>query len=237
MQSRPHTRVPRKKEAAPPTPATGGPRSPPCSRRMTLRKAQSPSRSARVRKVQRLPVKRGCTPPPAVLANQMKGKLKDSSSAEDIWDIWPSPFEKLEKQWDNIYIAEFPEITGRQNQGEEEGTDGAPEATVGSPTHLSLGGTGDGDSEGDLIPLPSAQPPVPAASSVPSRSARTPATLPPPPPVPSPTGGPTADGFPELIFGWEMLSLRSLSWGVTSARDLRAAHMAFEQHVADLKWM
>ncbi|KAL8428309.1 hypothetical protein ACSSS7_007304 [Eimeria intestinalis] len=33
------------------------------------------------------------------------------------------------------------------------------------------------------------------------------------------------------------MSLRSWRWAVTSARDLCAVHMAFDQHVSELKWM
>ncbi|KAL8437270.1 hypothetical protein ACSSS7_001033 [Eimeria intestinalis] len=122
----------------------------------------------------------------------------------------------------------------RQEQEEEEGTDGAPEATVGSPTPLSLGGTAEGDSEGDLTPLPSAQTSSRAASSVPSRSARTTGTRQPPPPVPSSTGGPTADSFSELIFGWEMMSLRSW-WVVDKLRDeLSPEGRVSAERVADL---
>ncbi|KAL8432390.1 hypothetical protein ACSSS7_004657 [Eimeria intestinalis] len=105
----------------------------------------------------------------------------------------------------------------RRDPEEEEGTDQAPEPTGGSPTPLSPGGTGDGDSEEDLRPLPFAQPSVPAASSVPSRSARTAATRPPPPPLPSSKGGQAADNSAELIFGWDMMSLRSWWWAVTPA--------------------
>ncbi|KAL8436888.1 hypothetical protein ACSSS7_001390 [Eimeria intestinalis] len=125
----------------------------------------------------------------------------------------------------------------RQDQEKEEGTDGAPEPTMGSPRPLSLGDTGDVDSEGDLTPLPSAQTSVRAASSVRWPSARTAATRPPPPLVPYSTGGPTVDSCSELIRVGEVMSLRSCWRAVTSARDLRAAHMAFEQHVEELKWM
>ncbi|KAL8431878.1 hypothetical protein ACSSS7_004976 [Eimeria intestinalis] len=69
------------------------------------------------RGVQRSPVERGRTAPPAVLVNQMKAKLEDSPSAEDIWVIWPSSFAKLEKQWDDIYVAEFPEAMGTPRWG------------------------------------------------------------------------------------------------------------------------
>ncbi|KAL8429796.1 hypothetical protein ACSSS7_006336 [Eimeria intestinalis] len=62
----------------------------------------------------------------------------------------------------------------RQDPEKKEDTDGASELTVGSPTPLSQGGTGDGDSEGGLMPLPSARTSVPAASCAPSRSARLP---------------------------------------------------------------
>ncbi|KAL8429256.1 hypothetical protein ACSSS7_006692 [Eimeria intestinalis] len=73
---------------------------------------------------------------------------------------------------------------GAARSEEQEETDGEPEPTVGSPRPLSLGGTGDDDSEGDLTPLPSAWPAVPSASSAPSRSDRAAATRQPPPPVP-----------------------------------------------------
>ncbi|KAL8425575.1 hypothetical protein ACSSS7_008360 [Eimeria intestinalis] len=65
---------------------------------------------------------------------------------------------------------------------------------------LNLGGTGDGDSEGDMTPLPSAQPCVPAAPSVFPRSARTAATRPPIAPVAPCKGGPTADNFSRINF-------------------------------------
>ncbi|KAL8441149.1 hypothetical protein Emag_007410 [Eimeria magna] len=59
----------------------------------------------------RLPVERGWTPPPESLVAKMKGHVEDSPAVEEMWDEWPSPFAKLERQWDDIYLAEFPEVT------------------------------------------------------------------------------------------------------------------------------
>ncbi|KAL8443859.1 hypothetical protein Emag_005761 [Eimeria magna] len=59
----------------------------------------------------RLPVERGWPPPPESLVAKMKGQVEDSPAVEEIWDEWPSPFAKLERQWDDIYLAEFPEVT------------------------------------------------------------------------------------------------------------------------------
>ncbi|KAL8429651.1 hypothetical protein ACSSS7_006456 [Eimeria intestinalis] len=101
----------------------------------------------------------------------------------------------------------------RQDPGEGEDTERAPEPAVGSPTPLSLGGTGEGDSGRHMAPPPS---PGRLFSRAPLR----------------------LDGnFGEFIFGWEITSLRSWWCAVTSARDLRDAHMAFEQYVAELKWL
>ncbi|KAL8440651.1 hypothetical protein Emag_007850 [Eimeria magna] len=58
----------------------------------------------------RLPVERGWTPPPESLVARMKGQVEDSPAVEEICDEWPSPFAKLERQWDDIYLAEFPTI-------------------------------------------------------------------------------------------------------------------------------
>ncbi|KAL8440839.1 hypothetical protein Emag_007688 [Eimeria magna] len=65
----------------------------------------------------RLPVKRGWTPPPESLVAKMKGQVEDSPAAEEIWDEWPSPFAKLERQWDDIYLTEFPEVTAAPRGG------------------------------------------------------------------------------------------------------------------------
>ncbi|KAL8431880.1 hypothetical protein ACSSS7_004961 [Eimeria intestinalis] len=160
-----------------------------------------------------------------------------------LWEDIPEYEPEIPLQLNPIrFIMDTLSILGgttgpRQDQEEEEGADGAPELTVGSPTPLSRGGTGGGDGQGGLTPLPSAKTSVSAASSVPSRSAGTTATRLPPPPISPSMGGPTADSFSELIFGWEIMSLRPCWWAVMSARDLRAAHMAFERHVAELKWM
>ncbi|KAL8435021.1 hypothetical protein ACSSS7_002779 [Eimeria intestinalis] len=130
--------------------------------------------------VQRLPLERGWTAPPAVL---------EVNLWKDIPEYEPEIWLKLNLiRFIMATLSILGATTGaRQDQEEKEGTDGEPEPTVGSPTPLSLGGTGDGNSERDPTPLPCAQTSVPAASSVPSRSARTTATRPPPPPVPSPT--------------------------------------------------
>ncbi|KAL8440917.1 hypothetical protein Emag_007614 [Eimeria magna] len=47
----------------------------------------------------------------------MKGRVEDSPAVEEIWDEWPSPFAKLERQWDDIYLAEFPEVTAAPRWG------------------------------------------------------------------------------------------------------------------------
>ncbi|KAL8439971.1 hypothetical protein Emag_007891 [Eimeria magna] len=47
----------------------------------------------------------------------MKGQVEGSPAVEEIWDEWPSPFAKLEKQWDYIYLAEFPEVTAAPRWG------------------------------------------------------------------------------------------------------------------------
>ncbi|KAL8441298.1 hypothetical protein Emag_007297 [Eimeria magna] len=65
----------------------------------------------------RLPVERGWTPPPESLVAKMKGQVEDSPAVEEIWDEWPSPFAKLERQWDDIYLAEFPDVTAAPRWG------------------------------------------------------------------------------------------------------------------------
>ncbi|KAL8449409.1 hypothetical protein Emag_003590 [Eimeria magna] len=64
-----------------------------------------------------LPVERGWTQPPESLVAKVKGQVEDSPAVEEIWDEWPSPFAKLEKQWDDIYQAEFPEVTAAPRIG------------------------------------------------------------------------------------------------------------------------
>ncbi|KAL8437074.1 hypothetical protein ACSSS7_001215 [Eimeria intestinalis] len=95
---------------------------------------------------------------------------------------------------------------GRQDPEEEEKSDGAPEPTTGSPTPLSLGATGDGDSEGmtyasgfrltlcsrGLLRAFAVRQDYRYAASFCS-------------PVPSSVGGHTADSFSGSIFGWEMM--------------------------------
>ncbi|KAL8440919.1 hypothetical protein Emag_007613 [Eimeria magna] len=46
-----------------------------------------------------------------VFGGKDERKVEDSPAVEEIWDEWPSPFAKLESQWDDIYLAEFPEVT------------------------------------------------------------------------------------------------------------------------------
>ncbi|KAL8442992.1 hypothetical protein Emag_006157 [Eimeria magna] len=41
----------------------------------------------------------------------MKGQVEDSPAVEEIWDEWSSPLAKPERQWDDIYLAELPEVT------------------------------------------------------------------------------------------------------------------------------
>ncbi|KAL8441267.1 hypothetical protein Emag_007320 [Eimeria magna] len=65
----------------------------------------------------RLPVERGWTPPPESLVAKTKGQVEDSPAVEEIWDEWPSFFAKLERQWDDIYLAEFPEVTAAPRWG------------------------------------------------------------------------------------------------------------------------
>ncbi|KAL8428106.1 hypothetical protein ACSSS7_007387 [Eimeria intestinalis] len=127
------------------------------------------------RGVQRLPVERGVTAPPAVLLNQMKEKLEDSPSTADIWDVLhrqPSPRTQQVTLWKDIPENEpeiplglkrdalyhgYPFDPGRHDCGSGGGGGHrqATEPTVGSPTPLSLGGTDDGHSEGRMTPLPS----------------------------------------------------------------------------------
>ncbi|KAL8441242.1 hypothetical protein Emag_007338 [Eimeria magna] len=59
----------------------------------------------------RLPVERGWTPLPESLVAKMKGQVEDSPAVGEMWDEWPSPFAKLERHWDDVYLAEFPEVT------------------------------------------------------------------------------------------------------------------------------
>ncbi|KAL8442445.1 hypothetical protein Emag_006462 [Eimeria magna] len=65
----------------------------------------------------RLPVERGWTQPPESLVAKTKGQVEDSPAVEEMWDEWPSPFAKLERQWDDIYLAEFPEVTAAPRWG------------------------------------------------------------------------------------------------------------------------
>ncbi|KAL8441043.1 hypothetical protein Emag_007504 [Eimeria magna] len=64
-----------------------------------------------------LPVGRGWTQPPESLVAKRKGQAEDSPAVEEIWDEWSSPFAKLERQRDDIYVAEFPEATAAPRWG------------------------------------------------------------------------------------------------------------------------
>ncbi|KAL8440112.1 hypothetical protein Emag_007886 [Eimeria magna] len=65
----------------------------------------------------RLPVERGWTQLPESLVAKMKGHVEDSPAEEKLWDECSSPFAKLERQWDDIYLAEFPEVTAAPRWG------------------------------------------------------------------------------------------------------------------------
>ncbi|KAL8449954.1 hypothetical protein Emag_003474 [Eimeria magna] len=60
---------------------------------------------------------KGWTQPPESLVAKMKGQVEDSPAVEEISDQWSSPFAKLERQWDDIYLAEFPEVTAAPRGG------------------------------------------------------------------------------------------------------------------------
>ncbi|KAL8443792.1 hypothetical protein Emag_005806 [Eimeria magna] len=47
----------------------------------------------------------------------MEGRGEDSRAVEEIWDERSSPFAKLERQWDDIYLAEFLEVTAAPRRG------------------------------------------------------------------------------------------------------------------------
>ncbi|KAL8440863.1 hypothetical protein Emag_007665 [Eimeria magna] len=47
----------------------------------------------------------------------MKRQVKDSPAVEEIWDEWSSPFAKLVRQWNDLYLAEFPEVTAAPRWG------------------------------------------------------------------------------------------------------------------------
>ncbi|KAL8441748.1 hypothetical protein Emag_006922 [Eimeria magna] len=47
----------------------------------------------------------------------MKGQVEDSPAVKEIWGEWPSSFAKLERQWEDIYLAEFPEVTAAPRWG------------------------------------------------------------------------------------------------------------------------
>ncbi|KAL8440304.1 hypothetical protein Emag_007883 [Eimeria magna] len=47
----------------------------------------------------------------------MKGQVEDSPAVEEIWDEWPSPSAKPERQWDDTYSAELPEVTAAPRWG------------------------------------------------------------------------------------------------------------------------
>ncbi|KAL8440836.1 hypothetical protein Emag_007694 [Eimeria magna] len=65
----------------------------------------------------RVPVERGWTPSPELLVAKMKGQVQDSLAVGENRDDWPSSFAKLERQWDDIYLAEFPEVTAAPRWG------------------------------------------------------------------------------------------------------------------------
>ncbi|KAL8440685.1 hypothetical protein Emag_007823 [Eimeria magna] len=99
------------------------PRSPTAQRNHYLHRRLKAYKGARkevwkiARGLLRLPVERGWTPPPDSLVAKMKEQVEDSPAVEEIWDKWPSFFVKLERQWDDIYLAEFPEVTAAPRWG------------------------------------------------------------------------------------------------------------------------
>ena len=48
------------------------------------------------------------------LVHDCRRNRKDNrASVKEVWDLWPAPFEQLAEEWDEIYLAEFPEVVDR----------------------------------------------------------------------------------------------------------------------------
>ncbi|KAL8441462.1 hypothetical protein Emag_007143 [Eimeria magna] len=47
----------------------------------------------------------------------MQRQVEDSPALDEIWDEWPSPFAKVERQCEDIYLAEFPKVAAARRRG------------------------------------------------------------------------------------------------------------------------
>ncbi|KAL8442995.1 hypothetical protein Emag_006153 [Eimeria magna] len=120
----------------------------------------------------------------------MKGQVEDSPAVEEMWDESPSPFAKLERQWDAIYLAEFPEVTAAPRWGtpswttelnhvnDEEDSDEVVEARLALPTSASSGVSAELEGSAELSPLPA--PRAPGSGRAAPRTAPTSPAAPPP---------------------------------------------------------
>ena len=48
------------------------------------------------------------------LIHDCRRNRKDNRlSVKEVWDMWPAPFEQLSEEWDEMYLAEFPEVVDK----------------------------------------------------------------------------------------------------------------------------
>ncbi|KAL8440883.1 hypothetical protein Emed_007642 [Eimeria media] len=63
----------------------------------------------------KLPKGREWTPPPPELATAFKRTLEEFPEPSRLFEIWSSPFQKVDRTWDLIFLEEFPEVVGREH--------------------------------------------------------------------------------------------------------------------------
>ncbi|KAL8441281.1 hypothetical protein Emag_007309 [Eimeria magna] len=181
----------------------------------------------------------------------MKGQVEDSPAVEEIWDEWPSPFAKLERQWDDIYLAEFPEVTAAPRgllapraRHDEEDSDEVIEARPALLTPASSGVSADLEGSAELSPLPS--PTAPGSGRAAPQAAPSSPAAPPPgeragqgPPSPlSPVTEVTVRALSQIASeGWDLRTTRCVWWTLTAAREYRTAKDNFEQRMQELQWV
>lgn len=59
-------------------------------------------------------LKRGWDKFPVELSKKVhecrRNRKDNRESVKDVWRLWPEPFRQLSEEWDEIYLAEFPEV-------------------------------------------------------------------------------------------------------------------------------
>ncbi|KAL8441663.1 hypothetical protein Emag_006983 [Eimeria magna] len=172
----------------------------------------------------RLPVERGRTQPPESLVAKMKGQLEDSPAVQEIWDEWPSPLPKLERQEDDIYLLEFPEVTAAPLWGTPSWTSFL--TAFPKTIHCAALGQGwDRASPQSAPTSPAALPPVEPIGQGPL------------PPL-SPTTTSAVNALGNLASqGWDIIATRCVWWTPASALEYRTARGSSEYRLQELQWV